>query len=126
MDGDSRRARDHGGKSVHGSRGRRAGGNRQTVTPRKLRASDIPILQSFAQGFEYPDPLDPMIEAIVVVADENDKPVAWFIGKRICEVYGAVDPSLPTPAKMQALRIGHGCLGMLKARGYTHVEAMIC
>ena len=95
------------------------------MTPRKLRASDIPILQSFQQGFEYPDPLDPMIEAIVVVADENDRPRGWFIGKRICEVYAGVDPSLPAPVRMQILRIGHGCLGMLATRGYTHVEVFI-
>lgn len=95
------------------------------MTPRKLRASDIPILKAMERGFQYPDPCDPMIEAFVVIADENDQPVAAFAGKRICEVYGWISPDLPTPARMQALRIGHGCLGMLKARGYTHVEVFV-
>lgn len=95
------------------------------MRPRKLRASDIPILKSFENGFEYPDPLDPMIEAFVVIADENDQPVAAFCGRRICEVYGWMSPALPTPAKMQSLRIGHGCLGMLAARGYSHVEVFL-
>ena len=95
------------------------------MTPRKLRASDIPILQSFEGGFPYTDPCDPMIEAFVVIVDERDRPVAAFAGKRICEVYGWMDPSLPTPAKIQALRIGHGCLGMLRARGYTHIEVFV-
>lgn len=95
------------------------------MTPRKLRASDVPILQAMQRGFPYPDPLDPMIEAFVVVVDENDIPQGAFAGKRICEVYGWINPGLPTPAKMQILRIGHGCLGMLKARGYTHVEVFV-
>lgn len=95
------------------------------MTPRKLRASDIPILKAMERGFPYPDPLDPMIESFIVIADETDAPVAAFCGRRICEVYGWVSPTLPTPAKMRALRIAHGCLGALRARGYTHVEVFL-
>lgn len=95
------------------------------MTPRKLRADDIPILQAMQRGFPYPDPCDPMIECIVVMADEKDQPVAAFAAKRLVEIYAWVG-DIPTPAKMQALRIAHGCLpGMLRARGYTHAEAFL-
>lgn len=95
------------------------------MTPRPLRASDIPILQEMEHGFPYPDPCDPMIEAIFVVVDDSDRPIAAFAAKRLVEIYAWMS-DLSTPEKMQALRIAHGAMpGMLRARGYSHAECFL-
>jgi hypothetical protein len=66
-----------------------------------------------------------MIEAIFVIVDDDDQPVAAFAAKRIVEIYAWIG-DIPTPAKMQAMRIGHGAMpGMLRARGYTQAEAFL-
>lgn len=94
------------------------------MTPRPLRDSDIPVLQAMQRGFPYPDLTDPMLECVIVIADENDTPAAAFAAKRIVEAYGWIG-EMPTPAKMRVLRIAHGCLGMLAARGYTSLEVFL-
>lgn len=57
---------------------------------RPLRPSDIQILNSRADasGFPYPAFDDPLVEAIVVIADDDDDlPITACVAKRLVELY---------------------------------------
>lgn len=98
------------------------------MTRRPLKPSDIPILQDLADrsGYPYPDLSDPLIEAVQVVVDAEDRPVMAVVAKRLVEVYLYIDPDRSTVVKIDALKLAHG--GMcetLRDKGYNSGEAFL-
>ena len=93
------------------------------VKVRSLKSSDIPILQQYAErsGFEYPEPNDVNIEKILVVADDEDKPILAVAGKRLIEVFGWFSPNAGAELRNEAIEaimepmaealrlLGYGC-----------------
>jgi hypothetical protein len=95
---------------------------------RKLRASDIPILREMAEksGFPYPDLGTTEMEAVRVVAGDDDEPLAAVAAERIVQLYlwcGKFDRPL---AKVHALKLLHEEMGAeLKRLGYDEVNAFL-
>lgn len=92
---------------------------------RRISASDIPILKELARksGFPYPEFDDPHIEAVLVVADAEDRPIMACLAKRLIELYLFVDPDRPATVKMSAIGLLHqGMANQLRALGYNSVE----
>jgi hypothetical protein len=98
------------------------------VTVRPLKPSDIAILKRIHEqsGFEYKLELDgPAIEAILVVADDHDRPVAAAIAERLIQVGLLVD-SISPQAKMKAIRLlDHHLANVLRAKRYNEVNCFI-
>lgn len=95
---------------------------------RPLRPSDIPILQALAarSGFPYPDLSHPHIEAVVVVVDSEDKPIAAAAAKRLIEAYLYIDPDCSPAVKIAALRLIHTAMAHeLRALLYNSVECFL-
>lgn len=98
------------------------------MTARPLRESDISILQEFARlsGFPYPEFDHPHIEAVVVVADSEDRPIMAVAGKRLIELYLWANPVTSPTVKINALALLHQAMSQeLRELGYTSVEAFI-
>lgn len=92
-----------------------------------MRPSDIPALEAMAtaSGFPYPDLNDAMIEAVMVILDEEDRPVMACAAKRILELYLYCGDLRPH-AKLSAVRAFHQEMPeMLRAKGYNEVNAFI-
>jgi len=102
------------------------------MTTRALRKSDIPALRKMFErsGFEYvfPDLTGPLMETVVVIADENDQPIAAAAGERIIQLYLWLDETaLGHPAaKMRCIRELHEEMaGKLRKKGYNSAEAFL-
>ena len=92
---------------------------------RSLRDSDIPILREMAEksGFPYPPFDDPHIEAFLVVADSEDRPIVACAAKRLIELYGYFDPNCSPSLRMKALGMLHdGMCETLRDKGYNGAE----
>lgn len=98
------------------------------MTVRRLHETDLPILRAMAEasGYEYPSDLSsPHIEAVLIVADDEDRPIMACAAERIVQLYLYVRDATPG-AKMAALRLLHKEMPeVLKAKGYTEAEAFI-
>ena len=97
---------------------------------RPLIDSDVPALREMHErsGFAYkfPDLTGPMMEAVVVVADEDNRPVAAAIAERLVQVSLLLKGDEHPAAKLHWLKILHtGLATELKKRGYTSVEAFL-
>lgn len=95
---------------------------------RNLRSSDVSILQQYAEhsGFEYPNLDDSSIEAILVVADDSDKPILAVAGKRLIELFAWFNPEAGTELRIEAIRvIEKPMTEALKRLGYECAEAFI-
>lgn len=100
------------------------------MTVRPMRQTDIPVLKLIfaAQGFEYffPDLTGPLIEAVHVVVDENDKPLCAVAAQRTIELYLFAGAIGPPHVRLHAIRLLHESLiPALKAKGYREVNAAI-
>lgn len=98
------------------------------MTDRPLRESDIPILQEFARlsGFPYPEFDHPHIEAIVVIADSEDKPILACAAKKLVEQYLWINPNESASVKIHALRLAHKSMAeKLRALYYSSTEAFV-
>lgn len=98
------------------------------MTVRELRDEDLPTLEAMAakSGFPYIDPRSPLTEAVLVVADGEDRPVAAVAAERIVQLYGWFDQDLRPMRKMQAIRLLHESMASeLKKKGYNSAEAFI-
>lgn len=95
---------------------------------RRLNPDDIPILKYYAEatGFPYPDFSDPHIEAFLVVADSEDRPIVACAAKRLIELYGYFDPDCSPSLRMKALGMIHdGMSETLRNNGYTNCECYL-
>lgn len=74
------------------------------MTVRPLRAADIPILQEMhrAQGFDYPFPdlRGPLIEAVLVVVDDEGRPVCAAAAEKLVQLYLFADSTI-NPVMME-------------------------
>ena len=98
------------------------------MTVRLLKESDIPLLQAWAElsGFEYPDPTDPRIETLTVVADEDDLPIVAVAAKRLVEIYGWMNPTVGAALRSEAIGVIHGpMIEALKSKGYDCAEVFL-
>ena len=94
---------------------------------RPLRDSDIPTLRELAQasGYPYPDLAGPL-EAVVVLADDEDQPVMAVAAKRLVELYLWCGKGMTPHENIAALRLLHeGMMEELKAKGYDEVNAFL-
>lgn len=95
---------------------------------RPLRDSDIPILESWtsASGFEYPDCDDPLVEKILVVADDDDRPILVVPAKRLVEIYGWFNPGAGSALRNEAIALMQpAMIEELKKLGYKCAETFI-
>ena len=98
------------------------------LTVRPLQSSDIPILKRYAEvsGFPYPDFNDSHIEAFLVVADSEDRPIVACAAKRLIELYGYFDPDASPSLRMKALGMIHeGMAEALRAKRYNTCECFV-
>ncbi len=98
------------------------------MTTRPLRESDIPTLRAMAEasGYPYPDLAEPL-EAVVVLADDQDRPVMAVAAKKLVELYLWCGKGLTPHENIAALRLLHeGMIEELKTKGYNEgVEAFL-
>lgn len=98
------------------------------MTVRYLQEGDMPILRAMAEasGFPYPEFDAPATEAVLVVVDDDNKPLMAVAAERICQIYlwcGHFERPL---AKVHAMRMLHETMGeVLKQKGYVGAEAFL-
>ncbi len=95
---------------------------------RSLRPSDIPILQEYAarSGFPYPEPSDINIEKLLVVADDDGKPIAAVAAKRLVELFAWINPEAGAQLRADAIEMIRGPMAeALRRLGYECAEAFI-
>lgn len=94
---------------------------------RPLEDSDVPYLQAVAAatGYEYPVLDSGRIEALLVVADDEDRPIVACAAERIVQLY--LWPGNAAPAeKLHAIRLLHEAMGAaLRAKGYNDANAFL-
>ena len=94
---------------------------------RPFRPSDAPQLAAMAEaaGFEYANPQNPHIEACMVVADDDDRPIMACAAERLVQLY-LWTSEMPPGAKLAAIRMLTMPLGdKLRELGYESAEAFI-
>ena len=95
------------------------------MTARPLRPSDVQILDKRAResGFPYPAFDDPLIEAIVVIADDDDHPITACTAKRLVELYLYPNPDAPPALMLNAIGFLHQAMAnALRQNGYNSAE----
>src|ERR1035441_7365070 len=96
---------------------------------RSLKVSDIPALRDMAarSGYPYPDlASDPTLEAVLVVVDDEDRPLRAAAAKRLVELYFWCDTNLTPHENLAALRLLYdGMVEELRAKGYHSAEAFL-
>jgi len=93
---------------------------------RALKQSDIPILRQMAEasGFPYPDPLK--LEAVRVVADDEDRPLMAAGAERLIQAYLWCGDFQRPHAKVFALRMLHDDMVVrLRAKGWTEINCFL-
>lgn len=98
------------------------------MTVRPLRESDIPVLRAMAEssGFPYPELGASRLEAVLVVADDDDRPVMAAAAERLVQMYLWCGNFERPHAKVFALRLLHETMSKeLKRKGYDSAEAFI-
>lgn len=95
---------------------------------RTLKESDIPGLRAMAEasGFPYPDLSAARLEAVMVVVDDDDRPVMACAAERLVQLYLYCGEFQRPHAKVFALRLLHEAMAAeLRRKGYTSAEAFI-
>ncbi len=92
---------------------------------RPLRPSDVQILDKRAResGFPYPAFNDPLIEAVVVIADEDDLPITACSAKRLVELYLYPNPDVSVTRMFSAIAFLHKAMAdTLRQKCYSSAE----
>lgn len=92
---------------------------------RALRESDLPHLRTMAEasGFPYVNPSN--AEAVLVVADSQDKPIMACAARKLVELYLWVGDATPA-TKLAALRLMHHAMAEeLRKLGYSSAECFL-
>lgn len=98
------------------------------MTIRPYRASDATALQFMANqtGFPYPDLDSPMIEACLVVEDEQGDVIGAVAAERICQLYLWKNQDLRPAMGMSVLRHLHEQMATeLRKRGYDEANCAL-
>ena len=98
------------------------------MSARPYRSSDAGALAEMAErsGFPYVAPDGPLIEACIVIADQDDKPVMAVAAKRMVELYGWFGPDASPIHRMAAIREAHGAMEpLLRRSGYSEASAFL-
>jgi hypothetical protein len=92
---------------------------------RPLTNSDIPALKAMECGFPYPDPMG-NLELVLVVADDEDRPVMAAAAKKLLEAYLWCGEFRRPLAKVAAMRLLQSEMErVLAERGYNGIEAFL-
>ena len=92
---------------------------------RPLKKADIPALKAMECGVPYPD-LTEGLEAVLVVADDEDRPVMAAAAKRLVEAYLWCGEFRLPLAKVAAMRLLQTEMErILAGKGYNGVEAFL-
>ncbi len=99
------------------------------MTVRPLHFSDIPKIREMfdKSGLEYqfPDLLTSKMEAVLVVVDDQDRPLMACAAERILQLYLWSADFAPA-AKLHGIRLLHEAMAQeLRRKGYNSVEAFI-
>jgi hypothetical protein len=95
---------------------------------RPLRSEDIPTLREFytASGFAYDFPDLSRMEAVVVVADEDDRPIMAVAAEKLVQLYLLASKDGHPATKLHAIRLLHSAMSAELIRlGYNGAEAFI-
>lgn len=97
---------------------------------RGLRDSDIPILRAAHEasgfGYEFPDLRGRNMEAVMVVADENDQPLIAIAAERILQAYLLIPGEMHPAAKMRGIKLLHEMFApVLREKGYTSLDSFL-
>jgi len=97
---------------------------------RALQPSDIPTLRNLYEmsglPYTFPDLRGPLMESVLVVADDNDVPVAACAAERIIQLYLLIDDSLHPAAKLRYIKQLHTHLSVvLKSKGYQEANCFV-
>ena len=100
----------------------------QSMRVRSLRLSDIPILQEMASasGFPYPEIPSRMLEAVLVVVDDDDQPIMACACERIVQTYLWSGKLYRLHAQAFAIRLlTEEMRKILRRKGYNWAEAFV-
>ncbi len=95
---------------------------------RGLIPADIPILKAMAEasGYPYPDLSAGRLESVLVVVDDDDRPVMAAAAERLVQIYLYCGEFQRPHAKLFAVRLLHEAMAnALKRKGYDSAEAFI-
>lgn len=95
---------------------------------RILRSDDIPILREFytESEFAYNFPDLEKLEAVVVVVDENDRPLMAAAAERLIQLYLFCPQDGHPAAKLHGIRLLHQAMVVkLREKGYNSAEAFL-
>jgi len=95
---------------------------------RPFQISDLQALAQMADssGFPYPDPTSPRLEALLVVVDDEGKPIMACAAERIAQLYLWCGSGSTPHGKLFCLRLLHEEMAcVLKEKGYDGVEAFL-
>lgn len=97
------------------------------MTARPMRDADLPVLAAMAADAGYPYPeIGPNLEAIWVVAGDDDVPLVACAAEKILQLYLYRNPVLSPAATVGAMRILHEGMGAaLKSKGWGEVNAFV-
>lgn len=98
------------------------------MTSRPATPADYPRLRELANAsaYPYPDPTDPLIEAIYVVEDEHGNIIGACAAKRILELYLYKGKCGHPATVLHMVRMLHSCMcTCLRAKGHSEVNAFI-
>jgi hypothetical protein len=97
---------------------------------RHLHPDDVPTLRAMyvAQGFayEFPDLTGPLMEAVLVVVDENGKILAAVAAERLAQLYFLCGDMEHPAAKLSVIRSLHTHMAdALRVKGYHSADAFL-
>ena len=95
---------------------------------RSIVPSDIPVLRNMYEmsglAYEFPD-LHAM-EEVLVVTDEQDRPIAAAAAERILQLYLWANDSIHPAARLRAVKALHeGMATRLREKGYNQVNCFL-
>jgi hypothetical protein len=97
---------------------------------RNLVESDIPVLREMHRkgglAYDFPDLRGSKTEAVVVVADENNEPVAAAVAERLIQVSLLLKEDEHPAAKLHWVKLLHeGLASELSSKGYHEANCFI-
>lgn len=100
------------------------------MTTRSMKPSDIPVLRQMYElsGFRYnfPDLHGPLMEQVLVVVDEQDRPIAAAAAERILQLYLWSDDFVHPAARLRAVRALHEEMATkLREKRYHEVNCFL-
>lgn len=76
--------------------------------------------------YSFPDLSGPLMESVLVITDEQDRPIAGVAAERICQLYLWMDESQHPAAKLRWIRELHEAMAKaLKCKGYSEANCFV-